>query len=209
MVIALMVSVHAFARDVIRQAAPNHYLGVMEPADTNAYYWAGIGIVAVKFDVKFKSLSLGDLDGHDGCAILEPVGNYCDLDVGMDPFKASKVEDYATTLLAGSAASYIRARDKRCHLKRSLGEAGLEIKFLRQIWQSLHREPDRAIAIIFGSLGAFDDGDTEGTTRRLWHRAVCILQQQPYSDQLRRLARELTSLGELTGAEVHELLKPR
>jgi hypothetical protein len=70
----------------------------MEPIDLQAYYWAGIGVVALKFEVKLKSLSLGDMDGHDGRAILEPVGSFCDLDVGMDPFKAAKVENYATTL---------------------------------------------------------------------------------------------------------------
>jgi hypothetical protein len=90
----------------------------MEPVGYRAYYWAGIGVAAVKFGVELESLSVGDGDGKDGHAILEPVGNFCDLDVGMNPFKAAKVEDYATTLLAGSAASYIRVQDQRCLLTK-------------------------------------------------------------------------------------------
>jgi hypothetical protein len=83
----------------------------------------------------------------------------------MNPFKAAKVEDYATTLLAGSAASYIHVQDKRCRLKRSFGEAGLEMKFLRQLSQSVQREPDRAIAIIRGSLGVQSDRFNVGAKR--------------------------------------------
>ncbi len=119
-----------------------------------------------------------------------------------------QVEDYATTLLAGSAASFLRVESQRCPLKRSLGDAGLEMRFLREVWQCLQREPDRAVSLICGSLGAFDDGDVEATTLRLWRRAIHLLRQEPQADQLKRLARRLSEVRHLSGDQVSRLLKP-
>ena len=125
----------------------------MSYPDFHIYYWAGIGVVAVKYGIEVQRISIGDENGLGGEAVLEPIGKWCSLNVGLDYFKAMQVENYATALLAGSAASFIRVQDQRCHLKRSLGDAGLEMKFLREVWQCLQREPDRAVAIICGSLG--------------------------------------------------------
>ncbi len=80
-----------------------------------------------------QRISIGDENGLDGEAILEPIGKWCNLNVGLDYLKAMQVENYATALLAGSAASFIRVQDQRCHLKRSLGDAGLEMKFLHEV----------------------------------------------------------------------------
>ena len=114
-----------------------------------------------------------------------------------------------TALLAGSAASFLRAQEQRCQIKRSLGDAGLEMKFLREIWQCLQPEPDRAVAIVCGSLGKFDDGDAEATIRRLWHRAIRLLRQTAIRAKLDRLTRELERTGRLTGDKVERLLGSR
>src|SRR4051812_17214431 len=140
----------------------------MSSLDFHVYYWAGIGVVAVKNDIEVRRISIGDEKGLNGEAILQPLENRYSLNVGLNYFKAMQVEDYVTTLLAGSAASYIRVHDQRGHLKRSLGDTGLELRFLREVWQCLQREPDRAAAIICGCLGSYDDGDVEATALRLW-----------------------------------------
>ena len=88
-----------------------------------------------------------------------------------------------------------------------MGEAGLEMKFLREVWQCLQREPDRAVAIICGSLGEYDDGDIEATTRRLWHRAVRLLRQDVPYLQLKSLAKRLMTVKQMTGEEICRLLK--
>jgi hypothetical protein len=159
-----------------------------------------------KFGIEVRHISAGDEVGLDGEASLEPVTEWCDLDVGLNPFKAAAVEDYATTLLSGSAAAFIRVQDQRHLSKRSIDDAGLDLEFLRQVWQCLQPEPDRAIAIICGSLGSVDDGDVETTTRRLWHRAVRILRQRQYYWQLQRLARHLREVEKMSGTEVLQFL---
>jgi hypothetical protein len=118
-----------------------------------------------------------------------------------------QVEDYATTLLAGSAASCIREQDRRCHLKRSLGDAGLELSYIRQVWQCLRREPDRAVSIICGSLGHYDDGDVEATTLRLWRRAVRVLRHDVQYQHLKTLVKKLLISKQMSGDEIYRLLK--
>jgi hypothetical protein len=178
----------------------------MSAPDYHIYYWAGIGVVAVKYGIQIRRISIGT-DGVDGEAALEPIGKFCNLNVGQDFYRAIEVENYVTALLAGSAASFIRVQDQRCNLKRSYGDAGLELKFLHEVWQCIQREPDRAAAIIFGSLGAYDDGDVEATTQRLWHRAVRVLRQELHYDQLRALSKRLMEAKQMAGEEVRRLLK--
>jgi hypothetical protein len=178
----------------------------MSSPDFHFYYWAGIRVIAVKYGIEVQRISIGDQNGLNGEAVLEPVGKWCNLNVGLNYFKAMQVENYATTLLAG-AASFIRVQDQRCHLRRSFGDAGLEIKFLREVWQCLQREPDRAAAIICGSLGEYDDGDVEATARRLWTRAVRLLRQKVQYQQLKSLATQLMTVKQMTGEEVCRLLK--
>jgi hypothetical protein len=179
----------------------------MPSTDFHFYYWAGIAVVAVKYDIDVVQISIGDELGIDGEVQLEPIGKCCNLNVGLDFFQALEVENYATALLAGSAASFIRVQERRCHLKRSYGNAGLEMKFLREVWECLQREPDRAVAIICGSLGEYDDGDVQATTQRLWHRAVRVLRQEKHKQQLRLLATRLMEVKQMTGEEVRQLLK--
>lgn len=109
--------------------------------------------------------------------------------------------------MAGSAASFVRVQEKRCHLKRSFGDAGVELQFLRDVWQCFQREPDRAVGIIFGSLGAYDNGDVEATTKRLWHRAVRVLREKPHFQQLKLLAGQLEKLKQMSGEEILALLR--
>lgn len=179
----------------------------MSSPDFHIYYWAGIGVSAIKYGIEVQRISIGDENGLDGEAVLEPIAKWCSLNVGLDYFKAMQVECYATTLLAGSAASFIRVQDQRCHLKRSLGDDGLEMKFLREVWQCLQREPDRAVAIICGSLGEYDDGDIEATTRLLWNRAVRLLRGDVAYQQLKSLANQLMTVKKMTGEEICRLFK--
>jgi hypothetical protein len=177
----------------------------MAEQDFRAYYWAGIAVLAIKSDIEIECLDVGDANGLNGKAILEPISS-SDMDVGLNSWKARKVEDYVTTLLAGSAASFIRVLGRRGHLKRSLGDAGLEMRFLREVWQCFQPEPDRAMAIICGSLGKYDDGDAEATFKRLWHRAVRILRQPQHDQQIKLLAKHLLCVKRMTGEEVHRLI---
>jgi hypothetical protein len=81
------------------------------------------------------------------------------------------------------------------------------MSYLREAWQCSQREPDRAIAIICGSLGAYDDGDVEATTRRLWDRAVRLLRAPTQHARLCLLAKELRSARRLSGKDVRRLLR--
>ena len=170
------------------------------------YYWAGIAVVASHFEIRVQHLSVGDEYCLDGSAMLEPLETWCDSDAGMNPFLMAKVEDYVTALLAGNAAAFIRESEERCQLKKSFGEGGLEMKFLRKVWQCLQPEPDRAAAIIVGFLGEYDDGDIEATVRRLWHRAVRILRQPKRHKQLKALADALCRTIEMTDEDVVRVL---
>jgi hypothetical protein len=171
------------------------------------YYFAGIAVTAAKLGIRLERLSVGDQYGLNGEAKLEPLESWCDSDCGENPLLAAKVEDYATTLLSGCAASYLHVQQGRCHLKRTFGDAGLEERFLRQVWHALQPELDRAHAIIIGSLGNYDDGNAEATARRLWHRAVRILHQPVHNRQLKRLAGHLDKAKHLRREEILSLLK--
>ena len=81
------------------------------------------------------------------------------------------------------------------------------MKFLREVWQCLQQEPDRAVAIICVSLGEYDDGDVEATARRLWTRAVRMLRQKEAYQQLKSLANRLMKVKQMTGEEVRQLIK--
>jgi hypothetical protein len=174
----------------------------MNSPNSQVYYWAGIGVVAFKYAIRVVRIAIDDADESRGEAVLEPIGRWRNPDVGMDYYKTMLVENYATALLAGSAASFIRTQDQRCDLKRSLGDAGLEERYLREVGQCRQRESDRAIAIIFGSLGAYDDGNVEATTRRLWHRAVRVLRQKEQYEQLKLLAKRLLEVKRMSWEEL-------
>lgn len=178
----------------------------MNRPEIQHYYYAGIAILAVHFGIELRELDLGDRDGLNGEAALEPIDQWCDTDVVYDGVKGSRVEDYVTTLLAGSAATFIRAESRRHHLLGSFGSAGLERKFLRQVWLCLQREPDRAAAIICGTLGKFDSGDVEATMMRLWHRSVRLLREPSRWKQVERLARQLVQTQRMTGDDVKQFL---
>lgn len=167
-----------------------------------AYYFSGIAVVARHFDIEVTELSIGDDAGLGGYAFLQPVSTWCSMGVEENPFAASAMEDYITTLLAGSAATFLKTMDERCQVKRSFGDAGLEMQFLREIWQGLQREPDRAISLIFGSLGHVDEGDIEATARRLWHRAIRILRQPKVNTKLQRLVRRIEDVRKMSGAQI-------
>jgi hypothetical protein len=177
-------------------------------AECREYYWAGIGIVAAKLGIKIEYLTIGDFDGINGEAKLESLEQWCDASVDVHSFRAKRVEDYCTALLAGSAGRFICAESRRCHLKRTLGSAGLEEGFLRELYECVQCEPDRAMAIIVGSLGDFDDGDAKATTRRLWHRAIRILRQPMYNNWLKRLIWRLKQVREIDGIGILRLLEP-
>jgi hypothetical protein len=178
----------------------------MQKEDYQAYYWSGIAVCAARFSIGLKRLSLGDNCGLNGVAQLDAFDEWCGTDVGINPFTATRIENYVTALLAGSAAVFIRVQDARCHLKRSYGDAGLEAKFLREVWQCLQPESDRALSIVVAWLGAYDDGNAEATTRRLWHRAVRILRQPQHYQQLKTVAQSLTEMRQMTGEEVRRQL---
>jgi hypothetical protein len=180
----------------------------MNSPDFHIYYWADIGVAAITYGIDIRRISIGNQEGVDGEALLEPITKFCDLNVGLDFYKALEVDNYATVLLSGSAASFIRVKDGRRHLQRCYGDAGLEMSFLREVWQCLQREPDRAAAIICGSLGEYDDGDVEATAARLWCRAVRMLRQPKQYDQLKRLACRLFEVKEMAGRDVRDLLTP-
>ena len=180
----------------------------MTQSQLNAQYCAGIGVIAVKFGITVKRLWIGNEEGSLCDALLEPINISRVADADLDYFRTMQIEDYATALLAGSAANFIREQDQLCHLKRSFGDAGLEMRFLREIWQGERRKPDRAMAIICGFLEEYDDGDIEATAKRLWHRAVLILRRVPHCQQLKSLAQQLQRVKLINGDEIHHFLKP-
>jgi hypothetical protein len=80
----------------------------MKRLDHHLYYYAGIAVLSAKFGIRLDWLSAGDEHSLDSEAKLEALENWCASDAGGNPFRAARVEDYVTTLLAGSAASFIR-----------------------------------------------------------------------------------------------------
>jgi hypothetical protein len=177
----------------------------MANADLRPYYLAGIGVAATKFGIGLKLLSLQRGAAGSG-AVLHPVRKWCKLDVSIDDFKILQLEEYIMTCLAGSAARCIRLEDLRGPLKQSLGNADLELEQLREMWQCSEPETDRAFALVFGSFGQIDDGDSDATLYRLWRRTLHLLRMPKHYDQLNRLARRLYDVTTMSGEEISTFL---
>jgi hypothetical protein len=175
----------------------------MQIVDFHAYYWGGVAVIAHKFGIPVHGLYVGDESGLDGKADLQPISESCDPNVGLNP----PVEDYVTTLLAGSAASFIRVEEQQSHWRRPCTDPGFDVAFLRRVWESLQPERERAVAIICRSLGDVDDGNVKFTVRRLWQRAVRLLRQPIHHRQLKRLAEHLITSKSMSSDEVRRLLE--
>jgi hypothetical protein len=174
--------------------------------EPQAYYQAGIGVLAVELDVGLRRLSVGYRHHETAEPTLEPLDVQSVRKGQLGSLEREQIEDYLTTCLAGSAAQFLYSLNRRCQLKQSFGAAGLEMKYLRRMWDCVEPETDRAFAIAFGLLGHVDDGDAEGTMLRLWQRAVTLLRQPPQREQLTRLAQHLRKVERMSGGEVHRFL---
>ena len=89
----------------------------MQNLDYHVYYWAGIGVIAFKFGIRLEWLSIGDEHGQGGRAVLEPLEDWCDPEDESHFYRVMQIEEYVTTLLAGSAASFVRVQNQRSHYK--------------------------------------------------------------------------------------------
>ena len=170
--------------------------------DECSYYRAGIAVIAQRFGIRVDRLWIGDKHGLDGITVLESLEDWCKSGAPAAPSHGKAIEDYVTTLLGGAAATFIKAQDRRCHLKRTFGDAGLEENFIRKVWQCLQPEPDRAVAIVVGALSAYDDADAAATTRRLCNRAARLLREPRAHAQLSNLASQLMQAREMSALEV-------
>ena len=175
--------------------------------ELEAYHQAGIGVLAVKLDVRLQQLSVGFEKQWTSGPTLEPLENFRKEDVEHSSCNRDRVEDYLTASLGGSAGVFLFNLGRRRHFQRSHGDAGLEMKHLRRMWQCVEPEVDRAFGIAFALLSKFDDSDTEATLWRLWQRAVELLRQPLQRKQLDRLARQLMQVGKMPGEEVVRFLQ--
>lgn len=135
--------------------------------ELEAYNRAGIGIVALTLDIRLRQLSVGFENQWICGPALEPLDDWSDEDVAHNGLARDRIEDYVTTCVGGSAGVFLYNLAQRRHIQRSQGDAGLQMKHLRQMCQCAEPESDRAFAIAFALLGKTDDGDTEGTMLRL------------------------------------------
>lgn len=179
----------------------------MSLEEREAYHAAGIGVLAMKLHIPLRQLSIGFEHPWVVGPRLEPLEPWCAEEVIHDTFKRSRIEDYLTVCLGGTAGSFLYALGRRRHLQHSLGDAGLSMKYLRRTLACMEPEVDRAFAIAFALLGRFDDGDAEATLWRLWQRAVELLRQPPQRKQLDLVARRLLEAGTLSGDELARLLQ--
>jgi hypothetical protein len=172
--------------------------------ELEAYYQAGIGVVATKLGVPLRVLSVGyDAAVKPGLPI-EP------LEEGLEPRSpcdAILIEDYLTACVSGAAARFIRSEQRQRQFGRCVQGAALEVRCLREIWQGWEPESERALVVALAFLRDKDGGDAEATMYRLWHRAVRILQAPAEREQLDRLARQLLTVGSITGRKVDQFLK--
>jgi hypothetical protein len=179
----------------------------MSLEEREAYYAAGIGVLAVKLDIRVLQLSIGYQHQWVSGPMLEPLEHLRMEDTAHCAGDQAEVENYLTAYLGGTAGVFVRLLTRRCHLQRSQGDAALHMKFLRRTLACDDPEVDRAFAIAFALLSRVDLGDTEATVWRLWQRAVELLRQSPQREQLDRLAKRLLEAGKMPGAEVVQLLQ--
>jgi hypothetical protein len=117
------------------------------------------------------------------------------------------IEEYLLVCLSGDAARFICASTRRPQLRRSLEGAGPELKQLRQLWEGLEPESERALVIALGTLPVLDGGNPEASIYRLWKRAHRLLTENRQRTQIAGLALHLLHVRRMTGPEVEDFLK--
>lgn len=172
-----------------------------------AYRKAGVGVLAVKLEVRVLQLSIGFEHQWGSGPMLEPLEKLSAKDAAFSESGRMRVEDYVTSHLGGVAGELLYVLANRCHLRCSQGEEVIHWKFWRRTWECSDPEVDRAFAIAFAYLRNHDQGDAEASLWRLWHRAVELLRQIPQREQLDRLAKRLLEAGKLSGDQVARILR--
>lgn len=174
--------------------------------DAQAYYLAAMAVAADEYGVGICQLSLvGDGSPGQG-AVLEPLGEWCDLDGQFGFWEAHKVQEYLTMLVAGSVGRLIWMEIRRPQCSRAYAGASLEWRCLSEAIDCLERETDRAFAIALGRLKDVDGGVPNACLFRLWQRAKRMLYCPPRRDQVLHLARQLLKVEQMRGEEVHQFL---
>ena len=171
-----------------------------------AYYNAGIGVLARKLNIGLRQLTIGFEHQYFSGPKLEGLQELSLADVAFSASGRQEIEDYLTVCLGGIAGEQIYVLANRRQLHWAQGDAAYLWKFWRRTQECGDPEVDRAFAIAMAYLRNYDLGDPNATVWRLWQRAVNLLQQLPQREQLDRLAKQLLFVGKLSGDEVFLIL---
>jgi hypothetical protein len=157
-----------------------------------AYYHAGVAVVGVELGVSIQRLSIRRSDGSDWCFEHD----------SMPAFQFVVIENYCTTLLAGSAGQLQRAEARAGYEYASMEQRAMARRYRTKAVQTYDALTDRAFAIALAGLQPCDGGDTLKSLRRLWLRADYLLRQEPHRSQLNSLATRLLVAEEMFWPEI-------
>jgi hypothetical protein len=167
-----------------------------------AYYHAGVAVVGVELGVSIQRLSIRRSDGSDPTPLLEQLGDWCFEHDSMPAFQFVVIENYCTTLLAGSAGQLQRAEARAGYEHASMEQRAMARRYRTKAVQTYDALTDRAFAIALAGLQPCDGGDTLKSLRRLWLRADYLLRQEPHRSQLNCLATRLLDVEEMFWPEI-------
>ena len=171
-----------------------------------AYYHAAQAVVAVQFGIKVRSVSiLPDWAGRTHTR-LASVRESCVLEKPNPKWVSKFVERYVMTLLAGIVGRQIRVERHFGFLGRSTGQVRLDNQYRAKLRKCEEPDLGTAFGLAFGWLEASDDGDTINTLERLRWEVREMFQIDADRQRLDRLANRLIELGEMSGAEIVELV---
>lgn len=98
----------------------------------NAYYKAGIGVLAHKLSIGLRQLAIGFEHQFSSGPKLDCLQELSMEDVAFSESGRQDVEDYLTVCLGGTAGELIYVLANRRHLQRAQGDTAYLWKFWRR-----------------------------------------------------------------------------
>lgn len=171
----------------------------------NACSLAGIGVMAVEFEVRVNRLTLRSATGRKSAPTLTPFTYYAqDLDAAAT---TAACQDYVTVLMAGSVGRLLGLEYHLDSRPDSFDRKFIAHGFMLESTQGCYAESDVAFSLAFAWLKAMDRGDTEKALRRLWRRANQLLREPMRYANMLKVLEELRQKGELEGEDLRQLIK--
>ncbi|MEQ8212260.1 MAG: hypothetical protein RH917_20845 [Lacipirellulaceae bacterium] len=174
--------------------------------ELSAWYQAGIATMAVRNRIEVHQLTLEESTGKRAGVRVEAFPASRILNLREGELRTSRIEDYVSTLLAGTVGRLIRIMLSYDGNREGHSTKHPAMRCWETTLEAQEPETDRAYAITVGYLQEKDGGDPTETLQRLWLVVYGELQTPSCSRMLSLVAEKLLEKRKLSSSIIHRLL---